>query len=125
LAGRPVATLLDGLAARADALTLEGAQVLAVVSSRFTAVSQRGAWPFPTLVDEGARIHRLVGAGEAAGKPTPAVLVTDRFREVYAAWRGSALPGAQAILDWLVFINIQCPECGWPEWPAQSTRSSS
>ena len=35
----------------------------------------------------------------------------------YLPGQGSALPGAKEILDWLVFINIQCPECGVPEWP--------
>jgi hypothetical protein len=29
----------------------------------------------------------------------------------------AALPGAKEILNWLVFINIQCPEWGVPEWP--------
>jgi hypothetical protein len=47
----------------------------------------------------------------------------ERYRgctpEIYAAYLSgydSTLPGAQEILDWLVFINIQCPECGAPEW---------
>jgi hypothetical protein len=30
----------------------------------------------------------------------------------------TALPDAKEILDWLVFINVQCPECRVPEWPA-------
>ncbi len=36
----------------------------------------------------------------------------------YLPAHGSALPRANEILDWLVFINVQCPECGVPEWPA-------
>lgn len=118
LDGSPVTVILDELVARTEELAFEAAQVLVAVTSRPDAVSQRGRWPFPVLVDEGARIHRTVGAGDAAGRPAPAVFVTGRFREIYAAWRGSALPGAKEILDWLVFINLQCPECGWPEWPA-------
>jgi len=116
----PVAVLLEELAARKEEFTLEAAQVLVAVSSQPAAVPQRGRWAFPVLVDDGAHIHRNVGAIDAAGRPAPAVFVTDRFREILAAYLpgdGSALPGAKEILDWLVFINIQCPECGVPEWP--------
>jgi peroxiredoxin len=114
-----VTVLLEELDARADELTLEVAQVLVVTPSR-PAVPRRGRWAFPVLVDDGAHIHRKVGATDAAGSAVPAVFVTDRFREIYAACvpgPGSALVGAQDILDWLVFINIQCPECGVSEWP--------
>src|SRR5438094_97027 len=93
---------------------------LVAVTSQPAAVPQRGRWTFPVLVDDGAHIHRNVGATDAAGRPAPAVFVTDRFREIFAAYlpgHGAALPGAKEILDWLVFINIQCPECGVPEWP--------
>jgi peroxiredoxin len=110
----PVTVLLEELVARTEEFALEAAQVLIAVTS------QRGPWTFPVLVDDGAHIHRHVGATDAAGRPAPAVFVSDRFREIFAAYlsgHGSALPGAKEILDWLVFINIQCPECGVPEWP--------
>ena len=116
----PVAMLLEELVARREEFTLEAAQVLVAVTSQPAAVAQRGRWTFPVLVDDGAHIHRNVGASDAAGRPAPAVFVTDRFREIFAAYlpgHGSALPGAKEILEWLVFINIQCPECGVPEWP--------
>jgi len=116
----PVTVLLEELEAHAEELTLEAAQVLVAVTSRPAAVAQRGRWTFPVLVDDGAHIHRNLGASDAVGRPAPAVFVTDRFREIFAAYlpgHGSALPGAKEILDWLVFINIQCPECGVPEWP--------
>ncbi|MGH8568885.1 MAG: redoxin domain-containing protein [Gammaproteobacteria bacterium] len=117
----PLTVMLDELVARTEEFTLEAAQVLVAVTSRPTPVPQRGRWAFPLLVDDGGRIHRRVGAADAAGRPSPAVLVTDRFREIFATYLpglGSTLPGAKEILDWLVFINIQCPECGVPEWPA-------
>jgi len=116
----PVAVLLEELVARREEFTLEAAQVLVVVTSQLAAVPQRGRCAFLVVVDDGAHIHRNVGATDAAGRPAPAVFVTDRFREIFAAYppgHGSALPGAIAILDCLVFINIQCPECGVPEWP--------
>ncbi|HEY6158197.1 MAG TPA: redoxin domain-containing protein [Gemmatimonadales bacterium] len=115
----PVAVLLEELVRRREQLTVEGAQVLVVVTAQ-PAVPRRGRWAFPVLVDNGAHMHRSLGATDAVGRPAPAVFVTDRFREIYAAYlpgQGSALPGAQEISDWLVFINIQCPECGVPEWP--------
>ena len=116
----PVTVLLEELAARKDELTSEAAQVLVAVTSRTAAAPERGRLAFPVLVDDGAHLHFSVGATDAAGRPAPAVFVTDRFREIFAAYltgRGSALPGAKDVLDWLVFINIQCPECGVPEWP--------
>jgi peroxiredoxin len=118
--GAPVTVLLEELDARAEELTLEAVQVLVVVPWRSGAVPQRALGAFQVLVDDDARIHRNVGATDAAGRAAPAVFVTDRFREIYAAYLpvpGPALLGAREILDWLVFINIQCPECGVSEWP--------
>lgn len=115
-----VTVMLQQLGAQTEALALEAAEVLVAVTSRPAAVRQR-LRGFPVLVDDGAHIHRSVGATDAAGRPAPAVFVTDRFREIFAAYLpgpGSTLPGAKEILDWLAFINIQCPECGVPEWPS-------
>lgn len=114
----PVARLLQQLRVRAAELTAELAQVLVIVTSYHVA-AQHLWMGFPTLLDNEGRIHRALGARDAAGRPAPAVFVTDRFREIFAAYlpgRGSGLPDAQEILDWVVFINIQCPECGVPEW---------
>lgn len=114
----PVSRLLQQLRLRAAELTAELAQVLVIVTSPHMA-AQSGSIGFPTLLDEGGSIHRELAAGDAAGRLAPAVFVTDRFREIFAAYlpgHGSGLPAAQEVLDWLVFINIQCPECGVPEW---------
>lgn len=118
ISGRSVTTLLQELLARTAELEFETAQVLVAVTSQDMA-DQREPRRFPVLLDEGGHIHRAVGATDALGRPAPAVFVTDRFREIFAAYlpgRGAGLPGAQDILEWLVFINIQCPECGVPEW---------
>ena len=115
--GSPVSGLLQQLRLRAAELTAEVAQVLVIVTS--PQMAAHGSVGFPTLLDQGGQIHRALGAGDAAGRLGPAVFVTDRFREIFAAYlpgQGSGLPSAQEILDWLVFINIQCPECGVPEW---------
>ena len=115
----PVTALLQELLSRTEELTVEAAQVLAIVIPPYIA-AQRGPRGFLTLLDDGGHIHRAVGATDAAGRPAPAVFVTDRFREIFAAYlpvSGRGLPSAKAILEWLVFVNIQCPECGVPEWP--------
>ena len=114
----PATALLQELLSRTEELTVEAAQVLVIVTSPHIA-AQRGPRGFPTLLDDGGHIHRAVGATDAAGRPASAVFVTDRFREIFAAYlpgRGLELPGAKEILEWLVFINIQCPECGVSEW---------
>lgn len=114
----PVTALLRELRWRVEDLTAEAAQVFVIVTSPSIA-ARRGPRVFPTLWDDGGHVHRAVGATDAAGRPAPAVFVTDRFREIFAAYlpgRGPGLPGVKEILDWLVFINIQCPECGVPEW---------
>ena len=61
----PVTVLLEELEAHAEELTLEAAQVLVAVTSRPAAVPQRGRWTFPVLVDDGAHIHRNLGASDA------------------------------------------------------------
>ena len=115
---RPVTTLLEELLVRTAELEFEVAQMLIVVTSPDKA-DHGGPRGFPVLLDDGGRIHRTVAATDTAGRPAPAVFVTDRFREIFAAYlpeSGPGLPGAKDILEWLVFINIQCPECGAPEW---------
>lgn len=112
------APLLEELAARQEELISEMTQVLIV--SHVAVASQIDPETFPFLIDVDAQVHHRVGAADNAGCPTPAVFVTDRFREIYATYvssEGSALPGAEEIIDWLRFINIQCPECGVSEWP--------
>ncbi|HSB75204.1 MAG TPA: hypothetical protein VLC12_06095, partial [Terriglobales bacterium] len=62
-----------------------------------------------------------LGALDARGAPRLAVYITDRFGQVFAAFRtglGEPAPGVDDILGWLEFINRQCPECFPPEWPA-------
>ena len=116
----PTGPLLEDLVARSAELVAEVAQVLVVVASRCGVVSQGDPGPFPILVDSDAHTHRRVGATDAAGQPAPTLFITDRFREIYATYvsaEGSALPSAEEVMEWLRFINIQCPECGVPEWP--------
>jgi len=62
----------------------------------------------------------MLGASDSAGNLLPTIYITDRFGEVFAAFRNpnpAALPGAEEIIRWLEFISQQCEECSPPEWP--------
>jgi peroxiredoxin len=113
-----VAHLLAAFAASRAAIADEEAEVLVVQSGERSQWSD-GPHPFAVLVDEDAAFHRDVGAVDASGDAAPAVFITDRFREIYHVFRPTDAdwpPSARDVLDWLVFMNIQCPECGAPEW---------
>src|SRR5262249_9836049 len=76
--------------------------------------------PYAVLVDEDGSIHRRLGAVDAQGQDSAAIYVTDRYGEVFGVYRksaGQSLPDIAAILNWLEFINSQCPQCEPPEWP--------
>jgi peroxiredoxin len=100
------------------------AAVLLIVQRRLEAAdckSKRLHLPYLTLVDGDGRVHSELGATAVNGTSRFAIYVTDRFGEVFGAYRlrdVSLLPSVKDILDWLEFINSQCPECGFSEWPA-------
>lgn len=99
------------------------AQVLAILyctREQAQIIRQRAGFPFAVLADAAGEAHRSLGALDSNGAPRLAVYVTDRYGEIFAAWRtalSEPAPGAQEILGWLEFINHQCPECFPPEWP--------
>ena len=114
----PVARLLGQLAGARAELEAEDGQVLAVVAD--SPSRWRGAWPypFPLAFDADASLHRRVAAVDDGGRPDAALFVTDRYREVFVVLRprDARWPtGAQDVLAWLTFVNIQCPECNPPE----------
>jgi peroxiredoxin len=101
----------------------EQTQVVAIMQcsqGKGARIKEQGNLPFPLLVDEDGRIHRSAGAADNDGHPAAAIYITDRFGEVFAAYRtadGQAMPDVHEIVTWLAFINSQCPECSPPEWP--------
>jgi peroxiredoxin len=117
------AKLLADSAARYQEIKNEDAEVLAIVhKSRQSAaeMKQRQKLPYLVLADSDGRIHRELGAIDSKGQDSAAAYVTDRFGEVFGAYRtagGGPLPGIAEILNWLEFVNAQCPECEPPEWP--------
>ncbi len=122
--GQPeTAKLLSDAAGRDQDIQNEEAEVLAVLHAtrdHAVALKQRLNLPYPVLADSDGRLHRGLGAIDSQGRDSAAVFVTDRFGEVFGIYRtagGQPLPGIADVLDWLEFVNAQCPECEPPEWP--------
>ena len=122
--GRPSSLeFLTGVAKAYGEIRDEQAEVLAVLEcaiQRATRLKEETRAPFPVLADADGRMHRLIGAHDSSGQPTMAVYITDRFGEVFVAFREAekqSMPTTQEILGWLTFVNSQCPECSPPEWP--------
>jgi peroxiredoxin len=117
-------TLLVSLAKQYSKIEELQAAVLLIVQRPVEAAawkSKRLHLPYLTLVDGDGRVHSELGATAVNGTSRFAIYVTDRFGEVFGAYRLrdlSLLPSVKDILDWLEFINSQCPECGFSEWPA-------
>ena len=118
------AQLLLNMASQYAQIRNEEAEILAVVqSSREQAarMKEQLTLSYPVMADEDGRVHRELGAIDPQGRAAAAVYVTDRFGEVFGVYRtreGQPLPTVADILDWLEFVNSQCPECEPPEWPA-------
>jgi peroxiredoxin len=71
--------------------------------------------PFPVLADAhcGVRSRYIDAANDVA------VFVLDRYGEPYGSWvarDADALPGAEPILSTLELTELECPECGVPDW---------
>lgn len=117
--GNIVSRLLAQLARSRVALEEEEAEALVVRTGDAGGLSEEMARSLTVLVDDGARFHRGLGAVDAAGSAAPSLYITDRYMEIYhrsrpgdAQWPTST----EDVLSWLVFMNIQCPECSAPEW---------
>ena len=114
----PAARLLAQLvAARAD-LRLEDGEVIAIATG--SPSRWREPWPFdvPLLFDTDASLHRRVAAIDERGQPRTGLYLTDRYREIFAVLHpgeGRWPASAHDVVEWLTFMNIQCPECNPPE----------
>ncbi len=117
------AKLLSDAANRYREIKNAESEVLAVLhTSRDHAVAFKQSLnlPYPVLADPDGRLHRKLGAVDSEGRDSAAVYVTNRFGEVFGIYRtavGQPVPGIADVLDWLEFVNAQCPECEPPEWP--------
>lgn len=65
--------------------------------------------PFPFLSDPAGGV-----IAQQEGLVLPALVLADRWGDIWTAWLGGTthqFPFEQDILQWLSFIEIQCPEC--------------
>lgn len=108
----------------------EQTQVLAILQcglQEAARIRHQSDLSFPLLVDMDGQMHRSAGAADKQRHPAAAVYITDHFGEVFAAYRaadGETMPSVETIVKLIRFINIQCPECGHPEWPAEASMLS-
>lgn len=117
--GHDVSRLISRLAQSRAAIHDEDAEVLVVTAVRVPESPNTAGDPFAVLIDADESLHRGMHAVNASGDLAPAVIITDRYREIYHIFRPADPawpPTFDEVLRWLVFMNIQCPECGAPEW---------
>jgi len=55
----------------------------------------------------------VISRDEVAGVPRPGIVVADKWGEVHfvAGGRVEDLPPPDEIIDWLRYVQMQCPEC--------------
>lgn len=105
--------LLRALAGAYAEVQQEHAEVVAVLRGplrQADEVARAERLPYPVLADEDGLAHAAYGLPEAT--TDGAVFISDRYGEVFAVYDLSKTPhpSADAILDWLRFIQVQCPE---------------
>jgi peroxiredoxin len=116
------AELLRGLAADAARFEAEGAQMISVSSGDGPADRELAEAIAPhviTLFDATRR------ASAAQGFGLPALVITDRYGEIFALWRPDAdqpLPSVEDIYGWLVWIEAQCAACTTINWAKMGDR---
>lgn len=111
--GPEAAAYVRGIARRYPDILRNDARVLAVLDADLDTARRTAEvleLPFTLLSDEnGAAATRVLGGGNPAG-----LVAADRYGIVYfveTAHTLEGLPPPATILDWLEFIEIQCPEC--------------
>ncbi len=115
LAGEDCSGLISSLAAANEEISRNEGHVIAVLPRL---LPEAAAWPFDVVVDAAGAVRRALSSG--LSEPRLTVFVTDRWGEVVftsKASRGDVAPTVDALLEWLRFVDQQCPECFPPEWP--------
>jgi hypothetical protein len=102
LKGRALVLLKDEALARA--LSARAAELKALGARAYLLAQAPRPSPLPLLLDlEGALLSAI---------PEGGALVADAFLEVYHL---GPVSGEEEVLDWLRFVEAQCPECVLPE----------
>jgi peroxiredoxin len=108
------AETLAGVAAHLAGFRERHAQPLAIVGGALDAVSalqERLGLPYPLAADpDGALVARLAPR-DAAGRPLPTALLTDRYgevRTVLTGWAALQADHLDDLLEWLNYIDCLC-----------------
>jgi peroxiredoxin len=108
--------LLRQLADRYSELASEDAQVLMIVQRGKGESKNLGQGPglsFPVLIDDDSRIHNMMGALKPEELRAPIVCIVDRYGEIrheFHVESSRVVYAADTILDWVRYINLECPE---------------
>ena len=105
--------LLTAIAGHLPAYQERHAQPIAVVggSPVAAAVQTALALPFPVAIDPNGRVFTALAPLDPAGRPRPAVALTDRYAElrVHLTEPQAVRPDYQPeILEWLTYLDCLC-----------------
>lgn len=120
---KDVVNLVASAASKHTDLASEEAELIVILTKNRAGQTPsvlRADWPFIILIDSDLNAHLLFDTLDESGRVVPAVFVVDRYGEIFAHYHGAGqhgLPGIDEVLQWLFFINSQCPECGVPDSP--------
>lgn len=109
-------SVLDDLARCYSEIKQNNAEVLGVSTIRqdeAMTLAQALRLPFPLLSDStGEVVDRFTHREPRTGRPLPTIIITDRFGAVYTTIyvEEHNPPRMAEILDWIKFIELQCPE---------------
>jgi len=114
----PCQAKLKELAQAYDRVKELEAEVLAVsfdILEKLKSYAQGRAIPFPLLSDQtGETAESFTHKDSKRNAPFPSIFITDRFgalRYQKITSESHELPDAKEILDWLLLIQTECPEC--------------
>jgi hypothetical protein len=113
----PQAQLLQSLSEKSEEVQRQETRVIVVVGSEQLPTVLALSPALVTAVDDSGVML------DVAAVIGTTIYITDKFREVFHVYRvgeGEMLPTAKDILSWVEFVEMQCPECHPPEWPADS-----
>ena len=104
-----VERFVEGLRPLLGEFTAEGAKVIFITPPGSPLLPVLADLPVLTLFDEEGAAARRVGAVDERGEPVPAAYLADRWYEVFDA-QGEEDLSPDALLEWLRYVEIQCPE---------------
>ena len=108
---------LRALAQAAPELEVTDSRLLVVTmlpADEAAALKQRVGLKAPVLLDPGREAYCQYGLLSPSG-PCAGVFIADRYLLLIARAVGSSLPETMSvgeIVDWLRYVDFQCPECG-------------